>query len=83
MLEPKKLVRTAKEIQRHVQKQLEEAEEKRRKKEEEENEAEAAEQDSVKNNSSSNGRKRSASVDSSKFVSPKRSLKSATPDLMI
>jgi hypothetical protein len=74
VLEPEKLVRSAKEIQRHVQKKLEEAEEERRKKEE------AGEL--LNNSAHSNGKKRSASVDSSKFQSPKRALKSTTPDLI-
>lgn len=73
-------MRTAKEIQRHVQKQLEESEERRRLQEE----ADEADREMNKHISErSNGKKRSASVDSSKFKSPKRSLKSATPDLMV
>lgn len=74
MLEPEKLVKSAKEIQIHVQKKLQEQQEIQEKKRQQHDEEEQA--------GESNGHKRSSSVDSSKFRSPKRTTRSPTPDLM-
>ena len=73
-MEPEKLVKSAKEIQIHVQKKLQEQQviQERKRKEQDEDEA-----------SENNGHaKRPSSVDSPKFKSPKRTTKSQTPDIM-
>jgi hypothetical protein len=82
-LEPEKLMRTAKEIQRSVQMKLAE----RAKEEEElqknfmEFEAEEMEKQFAENSPSAAAKKkRSVSVDSSKFQSPKRREKTKSPE---
>lgn len=65
-MDPEKLLRSAREIQIHVQRKLKEQEEAKEKKFNE-----------------LNGGKRSASVESSKFQSPKRTAKSSTPELTL
>lgn len=76
-LEPERLLRSAREIQIHVQQKLKEQEESKEKR--------MKELQGVSNGNDSNRsplyQKRSASVDSSKFRSPKRLAKSNTPEL--
>lgn len=76
-LEPEKLLRSAREIQIHVQKKLKEQEEAKEKRM-----LELNGNDSDHSNKSQN-HKRSGSVDSSKFQSPKRIAKSMTPELAL
>lgn len=78
-LEPEKLLRSAREIQIHVQQKLKEQEESKEKRMKE-----------LQGNANGNEsdpsplyQKRSASVDSSKFRSPKRTAKSMTPELTL
>ena len=74
-LEPERLLRSAKEIQIHVQKKLKEQEEAKERKMKE-----------LEGNGSDTGelyQRRSTSVDSSKFQSPKKNLQSTTPDLAL
>lgn len=73
-LEPDKLLKSAREIQIHVQQKLKEQEEAKEKRMKEL-------QDNSNGNSPSDlYQKKSASVESSKFQSPKRSAISGTPD---
>lgn len=76
-LEPEKLLRSAREIQIHVQKKLKEQEESKEKRMKE---LAFNGNDSERSNKS---QKRSASAESSKFQSPKRTVKSVSPDLVL
>lgn len=76
---PEQPPRSAREIQLHVQKKLQEQEASKERRFKE-LEGEANGDDSERSNQAT---KRSASVDSSKFQSPKRAVKSATPDLAV
>lgn len=76
---PEQPPRSAREIQLHVQKKLQEQEASKEKRFKE-LEGDANGDDSERSNKAA---KRSASVDSSKFKSPKRAVKSATPDLAV
>lgn len=73
-LEPEKLLRSAREIQLHVQQKLREQQESEEKRQKELEEKEMS-------NGAELYQRRSTSVDSSKFQSPKRTAKSLTPEL--
>lgn len=78
-LEPEKLLKSAREIQIHVQQKLKEQEESKERRMKE-LQGESRENDS---DHSPLYQRRSTSVDSSKFRSPKRAAKSATPELAV
>ncbi|XP_037924253.1 A-kinase anchor protein 17B isoform X3 [Hermetia illucens] len=75
VLQPEKLVRSAKEIQRSVQQKLYE-----RAQQEENAKKHRKESHSDRTKEASTSKRRSSSVDSSKFISPKRKAKSSTPE---
>ena len=77
-LEPERLLRSAREIQIHVQKKLKEQEAAKERKM-----RELGGDDEPNRSESEHSKKRSDSIDSSKFQSPKRTAKSNTPELTL